>query len=126
MREYSVAIRIFSKTMTPGSVSEQVGLKPTFERSAKPGDKSAREHVWEFEPDYKTAADNFPGRVAELLDSLAGVEDQLLSLGYEADLVLWAACFTDEVENTIEIPAELMQRFAVLGISVSVSVCYSD
>ncbi len=118
--EYSVALRVFS-ALSAEAVTERLGLSATLVRRGR-GDVGAGENVWEFEPAYAAAEDDFSGRLRDLLDSLRGHESRLACLGPDAKAVVWAAAFSSRPETTIRIPAEAMRRFGELGIDIQLSV----
>ena len=126
MREFSVCLRIFSKTLSPEDISRAVGIEATHARPLGSTGSSQREHVWEYQLREGADGESFSALVDELLGAVIPFADGLRSIQDQADLVLWCACFADTEERTTEVTKESIINMANLGIAISISYYYGS
>lgn len=126
MREFSVCLRIFSKTLSPEDISRAVGITATYARPLESTGSSQREHVWEYQLREGSDEESFSTLVDELLRAVIPFADGLRSIQKQADLILWCACFADAEESTTEVTKESIVNMANLGIAMSISYYYGS
>lgn len=123
MQEHTIALRVLSRTMTPGDISSKLGLEPTCQREKT---DRLRENLWEFEVEHRAEPGDFPGRIVELLEALSEYKEKIVLVQREANVVLWGACFSDGPEVTLYIEPEIMERLSEFGVKMSYSVYYGS
>jgi len=121
-KQFQCPLRIYSKTLAPEEISKRLGLDATRTFELESCRAAAEEHVWELEPDYTAAADDFPGRLNDLFRAIRGHESRLLQIRSEARLVLWAACLSQDPETTVHLPPEVLRGLADLGIDAYIAI----
>jgi len=136
MAYYSVAFRIYSDDISPGAMTERIGIEPTEVHVIgqdripvlRPGGWST--NVWGYEPDYDRSA-SLEKLLKWLLQDLAPKKERIQHLTREAEAVYHCACFSfisDYPETTAELSPKTLAEMASYGATFSLShyLCSGD
>ena len=125
--DYTVEFRIFSETLDPAVITEELGLQPCRVRvqGSRRADGKTFTGMWGFDGG-KTDWDSLEAGLISVLDKLWPKKEIIAKYAPSADLVWWCGHFTNGFDGGPELSASLLSRLGEFGASLYIDTYFSD